>query len=186
MRTTPLLGALLAVLALTLPAGAEPAAMHVAHEEISQALDELAGQLHGLGTRWREHFRYAEPRSERPLITLMLRHREELGLSPEQVQGLERLRAAFQREAIRRDADLRLAEMDLATLLDTEPADLAQVEAKLQEIERGRTELRLARIRTIEQGKALLTPEQRGKLRTLLAEPRPSRHMSRPAKGVGA
>jgi hypothetical protein len=156
--------------------------MPVAHEEISGALDELAGQLHGLGTRWREHFRYVEPRGERPLITLMLRHREELGLSPEQAQGLERLRAGFQREAIRREADLRLAEMDLATLLDTEPADLAQVEAKLREIERERAELRLARIRTIEQGKALLTSEQRGKLRTLLAEPRPPRHMSGPTK----
>ena len=58
--------------------------------------------------------------------------------------------------------------MELAALLR---ADLAQVEAKLREIERLRLDLRLARIRTIEQGKAQLTPEQRAKLRSLLADP---------------
>ena len=105
----------------------------------------------------------------------MLRYKDELGLSADQVQSLERLRADFQREAILRDADLRIAEMDLTTLLEREPVDLGQVEAKLREIERLRGDLRLARIRTIEQGKAQLSPEQRGKLRALLAEPGPTR-----------
>jgi hypothetical protein len=38
-----------------------------------------------------------------------------------------------------------------------------------------RVDLSHARIRTIEQGKALLSPEQREKLSTLLGEPRYSR-----------
>ena len=173
MRTSALLGTLLALLALGIPAGAEPAGPSpVAHEELARTLDELAGQLHGMGARWRDHFTPRELRGERPLITLMLRHRDELGLSPDQVQSLERLRTDFQREAIRRDADLRIAEMELATLLDADPVDLAKAETKLREIERLRTDLRLARIRTLEQGKAQLSPEQRAKLRTLLTEPR--------------
>lgn len=174
MWTTGLFGALLVFLALAMPAAAtEPAEpTPAAHEELARAFDELAGQLHGLGSRWRDHFTHREPRAERPLITLMLRHRDELGLSPEQVQGLERLRADFQREAIRRGADLRVAEMELETLLDADSADLGQVEAKLREIERLRADLRLARVRAIEQGKARLTPEQRAKLRTLPNEPR--------------
>jgi len=176
MRTHIPLGLFLAFLALAAPAAASEQATPTpaAHEEVGRTLDDLIGQLHDLGGRWREHFA-PSPRGERPLITLMLRHKDELGLSADQVQSLERLRADFQREAIRRDADLRIAEMDLTTLLEREPVDLGKVEAKLREIERLRADLRLARIRAIEQGKAQLTPEQRTKLRSLLAEPGPPR-----------
>ncbi len=40
----------------------------------------------------------------------MLQFRHQLGLSLDQIQRLEHLRAGFQREAIRRDVELRLAE----------------------------------------------------------------------------
>ena len=71
---------------------------------------------------------------DRPLITIMLHHRSELGLSPEQVSRLEALRGEFSREAIRRDAEIRIAELDLASLLEQEPLDLAKVEAKVREV----------------------------------------------------
>jgi Spy/CpxP family protein refolding chaperone len=147
----------------------------VAHEELAGALDQLVSQLHGLGARWREHFAHRESRGTRPLISLMLRHREELGLSREQVQSLERLRADFQRDAIRREADIRIAESELETLLAAEAVDLEQVEAKLRAIAQLGADLRLSRIRAIEQGKGLLTQEQLAKLRALLGDPRASR-----------
>jgi Spy/CpxP family protein refolding chaperone len=109
---------------------------------------------------------------ERPLITIMLRHRHELSLSRQQVQDLENLRDGYQREAIRHEADIRIAEMDLQRLLKTDPVDLEQVKVKLQEIEHIKAEVRLARIRAIEQGKALLLPEQHEKLQALLGESR--------------
>lgn len=112
-----------------------------------------------------------DPHVERPLITLMLRHGAELELSPDQLQSLEELRTDFQREAVRHGADIRIAEMELATLLQVKPADLEQVKTKLQEIERSHVDLRFVRIRTIEQGKALLSPEQWAKFQTLLGEP---------------
>jgi Spy/CpxP family protein refolding chaperone len=174
MWTRGLAATLLTLLALgAAPAGAEsPEAAPAAHEELNRALEDLAGQLHGLGTRWRDHFVPSEPRGERPLITLILRHKDEFGLSADQVQTLERLRTDFQREAIRRDADIRVAETELAPLLDADPVDLGQVEAKIREIERLRADLRLARARAIEQGKAQLTADQRARLRTFLAAPR--------------
>ncbi|MBI3029018.1 MAG: periplasmic heavy metal sensor [Candidatus Rokubacteria bacterium] len=182
MRTHTLVGLFLALLALAAPAAAsEPAPpIPAAHDEVGRTWQDLMGRLQELDTRWREHFA-PSPRGERPLISLMLRHKDELGLSPDQVQSLERLRADFQREAIRRDADLRIAEMDLAALLEREPVDLGQVETKVKEIERLRADLRLARIRAIEQGKVQLTPEQRAKLRSLLAEPGPP---PRPRQGA--
>lgn len=173
MRAIRHLASIAAVLGLTLPAAAAdgPAAVPATHEEVTRALEELAGQLHGLGSRWREHFIPAGQAEDRPAITIALSRRAELGLSAPQVEALERLRADFQREAIRRDADLRVAEMDLATLRRSDPVDLARVEAKIREIERLRADLRLARIRAIEQGKAQLTAEQREKLKAMLAEP---------------
>jgi Spy/CpxP family protein refolding chaperone len=101
----------------------------------------------------------------------MALRRAEPGLG-EPGEALERLRSDFQREAIKREADLRVAEVDVTALLARDQVDLAAVEAKVRAIERLRADLRLARIRTIEQGRAQLTPEQREKLRALVAEPR--------------
>jgi Spy/CpxP family protein refolding chaperone len=105
--------------------------------------------------------------AERPLISLMLQNKGELQLTSEQVQKLEALRVGFQKGAIKRSADLQLAELELEELRKKEPVDLAKVEAQVKRIEALRAEQRLSRIRAIEEGKALLTPEQRQKLNTL-------------------
>jgi Spy/CpxP family protein refolding chaperone len=105
----------------------------------------------------------------------MLRHRHKLDLSLQQVQHLEDLRDGYQREAIRSDAGIRIAEVDLKRLLKADTVNLEQVQVKLQEIEHLRTEIQFGRIRAIEQGKALLSPEQREKLSALLGEAQYSR-----------
>ena len=88
-------------------------------------------------------------------------------LSDEQASRLEALRGEFAREAIRRDAHIRIAELDLAALLGQSPVDLARAEAKIREVAQLRAELRIARLRTLEQGKAVLSAEQRAKLAAL-------------------
>ena len=113
--------------------------------------------------------------AERPLISIMLQHRADLGLTPEQVTRLEGLRDSFAREAIRRDADIRIAELDLGALLEQDPLDMTKVEAKVRELAQLQTDLRVARLRTIEQGKALLTPEQKTRLQAVLGGGRPPR-----------
>jgi len=163
MRTPTRWLAILGLLTLALPAAAEPGRPGPA----DPAAFRQRGGPEGFGPGFGRH------PDGRPVIALMLRNREALGLTPEQVQRLEQLRLDFARDAIRRGADLRVAEVDLMALRQAEPADLVRIEAKLREIERLRADLRLARIRTIETGKAQLTPDQRAKLRTLLAEPWP-------------
>lgn len=106
---------------------------------------------------------------ERPLISLALQHRDQLGLTADQVRGLESVRSEFQKEATRRAADLEVAEMELAELLRTDSVDLGKVEAKLRQIEGLRTDIRLSRVKTLEKGKALLSLEQRKKLESLAA-----------------
>ncbi len=142
------------------------------YEELGQTLDSLTQEVQDWSGRWWGRFSRYEPLNERPLITLMLRYQDELGLTAEQVRNLEQLRADFDRESIRKDADLRIAQRDLEALLDAERVDVRQAEGKIREIERLRADLRIARIRTIEKGKAELSPEQLDRFRTLIGERR--------------
>ena len=47
--------------------------------------------------------------------------------------------------------------------------DLAKVETKVREVAQLRADLRIARLRAVEQGKAVLTPEQRTRLQAMLS-----------------
>jgi Spy/CpxP family protein refolding chaperone len=148
-------------------------------QEAGRLVDELTGRLGSFGAELAQQMqgrrgmggmgRMMGDPAERPLITIMLHHRTELGLSADQVSRLETLRSDFTREAIRHDADIRIAELDLASLLEQDPADLSKVEAKVRETAQLRADLRIARLRAIEQGKAVLTPEQRARLQTMLS-----------------
>jgi len=142
------------------------------NQQFAQGLDDLGRELRDWLGRWGDYLGTGTVKNEeRPLIAFMLRNREKLDLSAAQVKNLEQLRNDFQKESIRKDADLRVAEMDLGNLLNGEKADMAKVEAKVREFERMRGELRIARIRTIEKGREQLTADQRKKLQELLAEP---------------
>ena len=103
-----------------------------------------------------------------PLITLVLWHARDLSLIPEQVRGLEALRSDFQQTAERQAEELQRLEVEVQGLLGREQIDLAQVETRIRRIESLRTELRLGRIRTVEKGKATLTPEQWRTLQPLI------------------
>ena len=88
-----------------------------------------------------------EPRSPLPIVGVMLDHGTELGLSRTRVEGLERLGLEVLREAIRRQADLMIAGLDLSVLVDRdldEGVDTAQVEAKIRETERIKADFQLA------------------------------------------
>ena len=205
-------GGIATVLMLTLPAAAQgpmgpaPGPMGAPPNEQletgpGESLDEAQypGQPGRPGMR-SPHGGVQGPRAMwRAPLTMMLRHRDELGLSAAQVQSLDKLRGDFMREAIRRDADRKIARLDLGALLRPDPADpmkavdMAKVEAKVREIEKMRADMQVARIRTIEAGKAQLTPEQRTKFAGLLAQMRtrwqrggpPPQHPMPPAPPAG-
>ncbi|HEY7437613.1 MAG TPA: hypothetical protein VIE41_20895 [Methylomirabilota bacterium] len=110
------------------------------------------------------------------LSGLALRHQKDLALSPAQVDSLRKLGMDARRDAIKRHADQRLAELDLRTMLAPDPADpnkprdLARIETKVREIEKLRADGRMVQIRNLEQSRQVLTPEQREKLRALMSE----------------
>jgi|GEM_PF-603753 len=102
-----------------------------------------------------------------PLLTLILAHGQELGLTPEQLQKLQELRTTFDKEAVARGVAIRAAEADLKGLLEKDQWDLTAIEAKVQQLATLQGDLRFAGIKTLAAGEALLTPEQVQKLEAI-------------------
>src|SRR4029453_1983075 len=127
---------------------------------------------------WGGGFHHRRGHHGRAMFGFVMRHRQELNLTPAQIQSFQKLATDYRRDAIKREADLKLARVDLGTLLRPDPANpgqpvnLTAAEAKIREIEKARGDMMLGRLRTMEQGKALLTPEQRTKLVSLMHENR--------------
>jgi len=140
-------------------------------EDLLETWERLQQSLQQWGERMRDRFAARGSREEQPLISEMLENKDQLGLSSRQIQKLEQIRDSFQRQAIRNDANLRIVELDIAALLEKEHVELAKVEVKVREAEKLRGDIRIARLRAIEQAKAQLNPEQKKKLEELLAEP---------------
>ena len=113
---------------------------------------------------------FPQASADRPLITLMLDHQQELGLTTDQVRSLEAIRSDFQQEAIQRIAEVDSAEAELDSLLKQGQVDLTKVEASVRKIEGLRAALRLDRIKAISQGKSLLSSEQQERLQALLEQ----------------
>jgi len=94
----------------------------------------------------------------------------ELGLSAEQTQRVEEIRLKSERKAIKLKADLKLAQLDLRSLLQKDYPDKGAVYKKVEEIGALRTRLEKNRIDTRLEVHNLLSPEQRKKLREAARE----------------
>jgi Spy/CpxP family protein refolding chaperone len=107
-----------------------------------------------------------EMRMSRPsqLVRML---KAELGLSDEQEKQLTHLFSQAMKTRIKQRADLRIAELELGELLEADPVDMGQVEGQMKAIEGLRTTLRLSLIKSHEEAKGILTPEQRQKLARL-------------------
>jgi Spy/CpxP family protein refolding chaperone len=147
-------------------------------DELGDAWDRFQQVLQDWSGRLRERFGGRESAENRPVISQMLNSKDLLGLSPDQVKKLEQLRDNFQRQSIRNEADARIVELDIASLLDSPTVDIGKAEAKIREGEKLRADLRIARIKVIEQAKAVLTTEQRKKYYDSIESraPRPPRN----------
>ena len=186
MKARSALGGLALVLGMALPAAAEPPDdMQLAQAPIDAARPAPAPGAHphwgqrpeGPGGQHGHHGWHRRAKAHRfSLSGLALRHQKELALTPAQVDSLRKLGTDARRDAIKQQADRRLAELELRTLMapdsadPNKPRDLARIETKVREIEKLRADGRVAQIRSLEQSRQVLTPEQREKLRTLLSQ----------------
>ena len=106
----------------------------------------------------------------------LLRHGKDLGLSQEQRAKIKAIATDYTKTRIREEADLKLAEVDVRTLVHNEKAELSAIEAALKKSESTQTALRLDGVKALRATAAVLTPEQREKWRAIRMERHGEKH----------
>jgi len=90
-----------------------------------------------------------------------------LVLSEKQINNLKRLKADFQKTAVKNKADVDVAKIELKELLDTATPDFGQVKNKITQISSLEQKLRLDFLNVVIRSRKLLTAEQLKTLRSL-------------------
>jgi len=93
-----------------------------------------------------------------------------LGLDEKQKEAVKEILRKTKRETIKRRADLDIAQIDLKDLLDKDAVNMMAVESKLKQIASLESEIHLARIKSHEEIKSKLTPDQRKKLKEMMEQ----------------
>lgn len=102
-------------------------------------------------------------------------HFQGLKLSEMQKEAIKEIKNTAMKDFIRKSADEQIADIELRELLDKDSVDLKSVETKLKEIASIKTETQLIIIKSMENMKAKLTPEQREILKKVRLMPPPMR-----------
>ncbi|HEY7164504.1 MAG TPA: hypothetical protein VIB79_08075 [Candidatus Binatia bacterium] len=101
-----------------------------------------------------------------PLISIALRHQQELNLSSDQVANLEKIRSNFQAQAMPLAQQLREYEKQIRAA--TEQSNLIQAQDLIKNSESLRSQLRYLRLEALANGKSVLSQQQQDQLKTLL------------------
>ncbi|MEW6558319.1 MAG: Spy/CpxP family protein refolding chaperone [Elusimicrobiota bacterium] len=115
-------------------------------------------------------------------IKRYLNFKQELNLTDEQVKALEQIRLDYRRDAIKRQADTKLARLDLREIMQQDKPDFAAAKSKIKQISELQLASKLAMIDAMEKGYNILTKEQQDKLPQLKKE-RKEKRMKRRTDG---
>ena len=111
--------------------------------------------------------------AEAPWISIALRHQKELSLSSDQVANLEKIRTLFRDQSTPVQEQLRATESEITGVLQETPANLIQAKLKIEQAEKLRSQLRYLRVEALENGKSVLTAQQRDQLKSLVSASHP-------------
>ncbi len=98
----------------------------------------------------------------------MLKHLMSLGLDDKQKDAIKALHSRTMKEMARKRADKQIAAIDVRDLMDKDPVDVKAVEAAVRKKESIEADMFILHVKAHEEMKALLTPEQRKKLKEMM------------------
>jgi Spy/CpxP family protein refolding chaperone len=101
---------------------------------------------------------------------------KQLDLTAEQKTAIHGIRSTLVKGMIQKRADLKIAKIDLRELLRKDSVDMGAVEAQVKKIEDLKTAMILNAIKSREEIKSKLTPNQRQKLTELMQQAHPDHH----------
>ncbi len=91
---------------------------------------------------------------------LFLNQAEDLGLNDSQVARLEKLKSETQKALIQKQADMKVAQLELNELLQDAKAKRSDLESKAKKLEELRSDTRMTAFNAQLDARAVLTPEQ--------------------------
>ncbi len=138
-------------------AGDAPCMMRAEHDGDMEQRD--MEQIGGMGMM-REHL--MEMRHH--VMEMML----SLGLDQKQKEAVHELVDKTVKELIKKKSDMLITSIDLEDILEREPIDMNAAEAKLKELEAIKTDMFMTHLKSFEEIKSTLTPEQREKLKAMM------------------
>jgi len=102
------------------------------------------------------------------MMIYYLNRREELGLTPEQVEKIKSIRENYRKEVALQEADLKVALNDLSDLLQEDRVNVPESDEQVREVARKGEEIGMKYVRAVAEVKKLLTPAQLQKARKLM------------------
>ncbi|MDH4193796.1 MAG: Spy/CpxP family protein refolding chaperone [Nitrospirota bacterium] len=100
-------------------------------------------------------------------IEHILKFKEGMAITDDQAAKLQTIKTEFEKTKIRMKADMQLASLDLHELLRNDQGDLSAIESKLKNLFEIRAGLYLASVKAGRDAKAVLTDEQRARMKAV-------------------
>jgi Spy/CpxP family protein refolding chaperone len=101
---------------------------------------------------------------------ILLKLKEKVGLTKDQVRTIEKMRDAHQESTIRRTADIKILELKIGSYMEKEKINRGKLEKMLREVAAMKTDLTIANINYLLDLRDLLTPEQIKKIESIKSE----------------
>ncbi len=101
---------------------------------------------------------------------MLLKVKDEIGLTEEQVTKIEKMEEIYQESAIKKHADIKVQELKFHSYLKSDQIDRSKMEKMIRDIAKKRTDLQIDHINYLLDLKNLLTPEQIEKIDALKKE----------------
>jgi Spy/CpxP family protein refolding chaperone len=100
-------------------------------------------------------------------IAHILQYKDGMAITDEQAAKLQAIRTGFEKTKIKMKADMQLASLDLHEVLRNDQSDLSAVESQLKNLYEIRAGLYLASVKAGREAKAVLTEEQRARMKAV-------------------
>lgn len=119
----------------------------------------MTGKQYGRG--------HGSHQSASKFIDHILRFKDGMAITEDQVSRLRIIKSDFEKTKIKMKADIQLTSVDLHDLLRDDKGSLNEVEAKLKDLYNTRAGMYFASVKASRDAKAVLTAEQRARMKTV-------------------
>ena len=116
-----------------------------------------------------KHMRFGIRMAEKNLFSprVLLRAKDEIGLTADQVAKIEKLHLAYQESSIRGKSEVNVLQIKFDAYLKNDKINRAKVEKMIRDISKLRTDMHVDHINFLLDIRSILTPEQIKKLEEL-------------------